>query len=312
MGKAKLRDMDTGKSSLYVDVGQTGSRVLSSKTEGKTSINVGFSPDSSIEEVVRGVLERLDNPEAQTVILSLTGLRGKVPELSGLASVCTALTGCSELGVCDDGLAWSMGSLGGGDGVAGAVGGGVVAVSKLGNRFSHVDGNGSDFGDSGGAYWLGNKGIRAAIRGIEGSGEITQLSEMFLARHGDHGDFVRQVVSKSDVHQTSIDFAPAVLEAAQDGDGQALEIIEIGASRLSVVAFAAASGTGFGDDQTRIALGGGLMNNDLYRGVVGQKIKARNSAFLVMQPQGDALDGLQYFDRGSKEDISTLMAWWKK
>jgi hypothetical protein len=75
---------------------------------------------------------------------------------------------------------------------------------------------------------------------------------------------------------------------------------------------AAASGTGFADDQTRIALGGGLMNNDLYRGVVGQKIKAQNSTFLVMQPQGDALDGLQYFDRGTKEDISTLMAWWKK
>jgi N-acetylglucosamine kinase-like BadF-type ATPase len=304
--------MRTGEKSLYVDVGQTGSRVLSSSTTGKTNVAVGFSPNSSIDEVVRGVLESLDNPEAQTVILSLTGLRGKVPELSGLAAICNELTGCTELGVCDDGLAWSVGSLGGDDGVAVAVGGGVVAVSKSGSRFSHIDGNGSDFGDSGGAYWLGKKGIRAAIRGIEGSGEKTLLSEMFFARHGDHGNFVREVVSKSDVHQTSIEFAPSVLEAAAQGDGQALEIIQIGASRLGAVATAAALGAGLESDQARIALGGGLMKSQFYRTVVAQKITQRNSAFRVIEPQGDALDGLQYFDRGSRDDISSLMAWWRK
>lgn len=302
--------MDPENTLLFVDVGQTGSRVMDSRGH-RYSLEAGFLSGTALETVVINVLSQLKNPTANTLILSLTGLRGQVPSLESLAQACSKITGCEELGVCDDGLAWSVGSLGGKDGVSLAVGGGVVSVSKAREKYYHLDGNGSDFGDSGGAYWLGKKGIRAAIRALEGSEIPTSLTKHFEDRFGHHDEFVRSHLSKSDVHRASIQFADSVLVEATTGDGIALDILSTGAIRLASVAAAAAVQAGLFGSHTTVALGGGLMKHMLYRQLVEEQLSRRGSFFEVIEPAGDALDGLSYLEQHERHDILSLMRWWR-
>ncbi len=304
-----LESMEPTDTRLYVDVGQTGSRVQDAQGS-RHSVDLGFAPGTRIESLLEDVFPQIEHRAASSVVLSLTGLRGYVPELQDIASVCSRLTGCSSLGVCDDGLAWSVGSLDGGDGVALAVGGGVVSVARLGDNFWHGDGNGSDFGDSGSAFWLGRKGIRAAIRAIEGSDIATSLSATFLRTLGPHDEFVRTHRAQHDVHRVCIEFASAVLDAARDGDQSAFDILRIGSTRLAALVVSGASAAGLSHDVTRVALGGGLMRDEVYRGLVESAITSEGNRFEVIEPLGDAIDGLIHLEQGGRPDMGSLMRWW--
>lgn len=304
-----LESMEPTETRLYVDVGQTGSRVRDARGS-RHSMEVGFAPGTRIESLLEALFPQIEHRSAKTVVLSMTGLRGYVPELEDIASVCSRLTGCSLLGVCDDGLAWSVGSLDGGDGVALAVGGGVVSVARSGDNFLHGDGNGSDFGDSGSAFWLGRKGIRAAIRAIEGSDGETSLSDFFLSTLGPHDEFVRLHRAQHDVHRVCIEFASAVIDAAHNGDTTALNILQIGSTRLATLVVSGASLAGLSHEGTRVALGGGLMRDEMYRGLVEGAITSVENRFEVIDPLGDAIDGLIHLEQGGRPDMGSLMKWW--
>jgi glucosamine kinase len=292
-----------------IDVGQTGSRVKDSMSSS-LNIDVAFTPGSQVVKLVEDVLEAVEHRQANTVMFSLTGLRGLVPNLEPLFEVCQRLTGCQTLAVCDDGLAWSVGSLAGNDGVSLAVGGGVVAVSRKGEDFFHLDGNGSDFGDSGGAFWLGRKGLRAAIRAIEGTGRESLLANAFEKRFGPHDEFVRKYVSQVDIHAVCIEFAPTVLDAAQNKDRVATDIVGEGADRLSQLVVTAASTAGLLSPGVVVALGGGLMTNSLYRHLVEDALESQAPGITVIEPRGDALDGLSHLDRSGRKQIMSLLKWW--
>jgi len=295
---------------LLVDVGQTGSRVLD--TEGQRHrVSRGFTPGSDLETLIEDVMSSIEHRSAGTVVMSLTGLRGTVPALEGISAVCRRMTECSTVGVCDDGLAWSVGSLQGGDGVALAVGGGVVAVARKGETFCHGDGNGSDFGDSGSAYWLGRKGIRAAIRAEEGTGEDTTLRSALRDAHGSHDAFVLAHRGQDDVHRVCIDFAPVVLAQAMAVDPVAQDIASQGAMRLASLVRSVAARAGLLDEGTSVALGGGVMENDYYRDLLEKALDEMGAGYDIVRPSGDALDGLVLLEQGKQQDIGSLMRWWR-
>lgn len=294
---------------LYVDVGQTGSRVVDT-TATKITSTVGYFPGAPLDSLVEDILKTIENRAADTVVLSLTGLRGQVPDITSLVAACRSLTSCTAVGVADDGLAWNVGSLDGDDGVSLAAGGGVVAVSRQGHSFHHLDGNGSDFGDSGGAYWLGKKGIRSAIRALEGSDEPTTLTHAFGDHFGPHDDFVRNTVGTEAVHRATISFAKAVLDAGVSGDQVASRIVSKGATRLARLVAQGAHLAGL-PDTTTVALGGGLMKHPHYRQLVIDHITASGGCYNVIDPLGDALDGLHLLDKTVKDDIVNLLTWWR-
>jgi N-acetylglucosamine kinase-like BadF-type ATPase len=304
-----VETMDPATTRLLVDVGQTGSRVVD--TEGhRHHVSHGFTPGTRFENLLDDVLSSIELRNANTVVMSLTGLRGTVPGLDALTSVCQRLTGCNSLGVCDDGLAWSVGSLDGGDGVALAVGGGVVAVARREGAFWHGDGNGSDFGDSGSAYWLGRKGIRAAIRAEEGTGKDTSLRSALREAHGSHNAFVLAHRAQDDVHRVCIDFASAVLAHAKTGDRVAGEIVSQGALRLASLVRSVATRAGLPEAGTYVALGGGVMEHEHYRGLVEEALGHTGASYDIIRPVGDALDGLALLEQGERQDVGSLMRWW--
>jgi glucosamine kinase len=308
-GEGILESVRRQHTRLCVDVGQTGARVLDADGV-RHPVARGLSPEQSLEDTISEVLATLDNPQASTVLLSLTGLKGLVPDISELAQQVADTTGCDRLLVADDGLAWSVGALAGADGVSLAVGGGVVAVARHGDRFVHLDGNGADFGDSGGAFWLGREGIRSAIRAIEETGDETTLRESLLREFGTHEEFVRRDMSKDAVHAACVSFAKPVLEAASEGDAVAMDIVMRGADRLAHVVTAAGKQAGLDHSKLLISLGGGAMAAQVYRETLRQRIEELNPGCQIIEPRGDAIDGLCALDEEGPTPDHDLMRWW--
>ena len=308
-GEGILESVRPSDARLCVDVGQTGARVLDSDGV-RHSIGSGLSPGQSLADTVLNILNTLKNPKASTVLLSLTGLKGFVPDMSELAAKIVEITGCEKVCVADDGLAWSVGALAGADGVSLAVGGGVVSVARRGETYIHLDGNGADFGDSGGAYWLGREGIRAAIRGIEETDDYTSLQESFAVQFGAYEDFVRRDMPKDAVYSACVAFAKPVLNAATNADPVASGIIRRGAGRLARVVLAAGAQAGLKPNPLLISLGGGVMAADVYRGALAQQLNELNPGCLIIEPQGDAIDGLRALHDAGPAPDHDLTKWW--
>ena len=145
---------------LALDVGQSGSRI-SINGELK-SIQRAMHAGEPVENTVAAILENL-RIDAPKVALSLTGLYGDVGDVSRFKEVCQKYSKTREVCVIDDGLANLAGSLQGQSGVSLTLGGGVVAVGGNSGAFSHSDGLSSFFGDEGGGFWLGSRGLTRAL-----------------------------------------------------------------------------------------------------------------------------------------------------
>ena len=93
--------------------------------------------------------------------------------------LCAKYFGAKEVAVIDDGLASLAGSLAGKPGVALTLGGGVVAVGGNGSALSHSDGLGSVFGDEGGGFWIGSRGLTRALAARDGRTNAPELLSIF-------------------------------------------------------------------------------------------------------------------------------------
>ncbi len=101
---------------------------------------------------------------------------------------------------------------------------------------------GSILDDGGGGYWLGLRGISAAIRAADGRGPQTTLTDRILARLGVAN--LREIVTR--LHGGTLTrpdiarVAEDVMQAAVDGDQPAREILARGAVELATMVSAVA------------------------------------------------------------------------
>jgi N-acetylglucosamine kinase-like BadF-type ATPase len=112
-----------------------------------------------------------------------------------------------------------VGALGGEAGVlliagTGAVGLGVTDAHRM------VDGWGPDLGDLGSGSWLGREGVRAVLRARDGLGPATVLTDADPAHRRRHvpDRLGGRAAAPARLLAT---FAPAVLDAADQGDAAA-------------------------------------------------------------------------------------------
>ncbi len=296
---------------VAVDVGQSGSRVATGRGAERIFVGSRLAPGVELAELVVAILRAADVRRADAVLLSLTGLRGRVTRVAEIGAACQRQTGCELVAVCDDGLAWNLGALEGVDGAILAAGGGVVAVGRHGLQVSHVDGIGSDLGDDGGGFWLGSRGLRAALRGQEGRGPRTTLQERAAARFGDLADLPYAGWDAATFHGEAIAFARDVLEAAAEADEAAREVATRGARRLAASATAACHSIGLTGPLARLVLVGGLMNDAGYRGLVEAACRDIDPAMEIHQSRGDAMDGLYRLDLDRPRPMGSLLGWWQ-
>ena len=53
------------------------------------------------------------------------------------------------------------------------------------------------------------------------------------------------------------------------------------------------------------------MRNSGYRDLVRRRIKSERDNFEVVEPVGDALDGLERLEQLGMKNIMSLMSWWR-
>ena len=163
-----------------------------------------------------GGLRPLLDADVELVAAGLTGFDGDA------AAVARAL-GVPVI-VSNDAVTAHLGALGGEPGVVIVAGTGVIALAVAADgRWARADGYGALLGDDGGGYWIGRRGLAAALRARDGRpGGSSELLRRAEARFGER--IVPAVYDAPDPVAAIAAFALDVADAARAGDDVAAAI----------------------------------------------------------------------------------------
>lgn len=286
---------------IAVDLGQSGCRI---SIEGKIhSTNRGKHAGESVQRSLEVNFGQF-NAQSELVALSLTGLFGVVGDAKPYLELCNKFFGAKEVAVIDDGLASLAGALAGTPGVALTIGGGVVAVGGNGSQLSHSDGLGSHFGDEGGGFWLGSRGLTKALATRDERDNNLKLLTFFESEINEFD----ALESKNGTAATSlaISCAKKVLEIE---DETMAEIRSEGAKRLAKTVVSAWKKVGSVDDGFKLTISGGLSKNENYRNLIFAETKALAENADLITAAGDNLDGAIWIANNLKADIQPMLGW---
>jgi len=289
---------------LALDVGQSGSRI-SINGELK-SIQRAMHAGEPVENTVAAILENL-KIDAPKVALSLTGLYGDVGDVSRFKEVCHKYSNTKEVVVIDDGLANLAGSLQGQSGVSLTLGGGVVAVGGNSGAFSHSDGLSSFFGDEGGGFWLGSRGLtRALATRDERDTEFEFMS--FFENEIKEYDALKSKNSP-EANLLAIKSAEKLLIAADNQIPIAVKIRNEGAALLAKTVVSAWRKIGTENSNFLVTISGGLSKNENYQRRIIEEINQLEPLARLIEPKGDNLAGAIWLFENIKEDVRPMLAW---
>ena len=291
---------------LVVDLGQSGCRIK--QGENLYATDRGKLAGESPEESLRSIFSGLSAMQAEVVALSLTGLNGAVTDTGGYPELCKEFFGATSVALIDDGFASYMGALQGRDGVALTIGGGVVSIGGLNQKFAHRDGLGSTFGDEGGGFWLGKNAITKALAVNQGRGDDSAMAAYFK----EEIDYYYQLsmVDGAEAQTFAIRTAKKVLEAADAGVSTATAIVDEGAYLLAQTVIATWYGCGGNKtDSPEIVIQGGPARNASYSTKIALEINAKLPNAVIAQSAGDNLDGATWIAQNLLEDAPPLMMW---
>ncbi len=241
---------------LAVDLGRTGCRatvwadesghpLASANGEGSVGLTAANGPEVAEQAIMAVVAPLLTRMGVLAVDRSCIGAPGALvdPERARqLAQKLVVSIPSGAVAVTSDAITSHAGALAGAPGVVLAAGTGavVVAIGATG-QFQRVDGWGPWLGDEGSGAWLGRAGLRAAARAYDGRGPSTRLQAAAQAQFGAVGTLAVRLSADPNPARTVAAFAPAVAEAARQGDEVATQLLRDAAMALadSVIAGAA-------------------------------------------------------------------------
>jgi N-acetylglucosamine kinase-like BadF-type ATPase len=197
--------------------------------------------------------------------------------------------------VMGDAITSHAGALGGKPGVVLAAGTGAVTVAiGADGRFRRVDGWGPWIGDEGSGAWLGRRGLQAAARADDGRGPVTVLLEAAVRQFGPIGEFAVKLGADPNPARSMAAFAPAVADAARNGDPVAGQLIDAGATALAHSMIVAAKALDAPGPVTGVIIGG-LVN---LGPVLLEPLRAaleRSGVNLQLRPaEGTSIDGARH------------------
>lgn len=184
----------------------------------------------------------------------------------------------------NDALVAHVGAFGGGPGTVLITGTGAIAFSAdPSGKLRQVDGWGPLLGDDGGGRWIGQEGIKAALRDADGRAESTSLTPAAADLAGDLRALPHWVSATGHDARRLATFAPTVLAHAQDGDAIAVGIVQHAAAQLTKTVEAA------GGPVQKVCIVGGLYDHPYFRLVLDTALATRG--INADEPLGSPLDG---------------------
>jgi glucosamine kinase len=183
--------------------------------------------------------------------LGLAGL-STGEEAARIVADLSALDGVQSVRAANDAVTACLGAHAGADGGIVIAGTGSAGIARLGGREIVIGGRGFLLGDDGSAARIGADAIRAALRACDRLGPSTALTQNLMQHFADDPHVALQWALSARPADYGA-FAPAVFEAAREGDRVARPIVEAAALALAALTRAVQA---LGAD--RVALVGGL------------------------------------------------------
>ncbi len=180
----------------------------------------------------------------------------------------------------------------------GALAGDAGAVISLGvgatglgtdhrDLWRRADGWGLEYGDRGGAAWIGRAGLEAAARAADGvDPEADGLLRAAIDRLGEPRGWASAVLDRADRARALAEFAPDVIALA-DADGAADDIVMCAADEAARTAVAALGA----DLPGIVSVTGALTAQSRYLDEVRRALGRRSRVVEVRPSAGSALDG---------------------
>ena len=294
---------------LAVDVGRTGCRAAlwtgdaaepDAVATGDGSLGLGAAngPDvaaTTILAVVDPLLKRHGVDSVDAVGVGTPGAMHAPESARRLAGQLARALPTRMVAVMSDAITSHAGALGGKPGVVLAAGTGAVTVAiGAGGKFRRVDGWGPWIGDEGSGAWLGRCGLQAAARASDGRGPATTLTEAVARQFGSIGALAAKLGSDPNPARSMAAFAPAMAEAARDGDPVAVQLIEAAAAELARSMTAAAEALDASGPVAAVIIGGLVNLGPVLLDPLHTALQ-RSGANLDLQPaQGTSIDGARH------------------
>ncbi|MBX3194273.1 MAG: BadF/BadG/BcrA/BcrD ATPase family protein [Schumannella sp.] len=235
--------------SVGVDGGQSQVRLAIAGRDGVHVVEgVAHSDGDTVALVADGVAEawhraRAVDDEPGRMVLGLTTMPADDSEAGRLAEAIAERTGAREVWLTGDAVTAHAGALPDGHGVVMVVGTGIacLAIDAATGASRRVDGDGFLLGDAGASFWIGSRGIEAALRSADGRGQETSLDGAAVQRFGELDTLAARVHALDRPVNAIAHFASVVQEHAAAGDAVADRIIAAAAEEIARTVLAAAS-----------------------------------------------------------------------
>lgn len=271
---------------LGIDAGGSRCRARLANARGRTlgegqgpAANVLTDPAgswSSIEESIQGALSaaRLTTSSraGMVSVMGLAGLDPAKPE----APTDWPLSTFRACQVETDAYIAQQGAFGGGDGAILIIGTGAVGLLVRGGEHVSVGGYGAAVSDEGSGAWIGREAVRRALWAFDGRLPRSSLATRILAEVGEPP--AAQAWANAARPADYAALTPMVLSAADEGDPQAIDILDEAAGHLDQILIRLATA-----GARQVCLMGGLAT------VLRPRLHSR--ALMIAEPRGTALDG---------------------
>lgn len=295
---------------LALDAGQTGIRLRWEKDQQRLEdATSGVLTDRPLmpqfaEVIARFVTSRDLHPT--WVGLGSSGL--VTPEASELLGLVSTF-GVREVAVAHDATTSYLGALGDEPGVVIAAGTGSVTLAVGADSVARVDGWGYLLGDAGSAFWIGRAGLDAAMRGFDGRGQLTLLTERMQEIFPDLS--AAYVELQADERRVSriADFAKVVDELATT-DPVSYRIVDAAAAELAESVLAGLHRVSLmGTQAPRICALGQVLRSVNIRERFVRYLRMQWPALELTEPAGNALHGAALLaNLGENSPLSKLVA----
>lgn len=246
---------------LAVDVGQTGFRI---RLDGGDVIDSSLGVTAlTSDEHVRTLAQRIadhvpSDANLARVGVGLSGFVERSDAPHALADQLRQSLDAASVVVAADAVTAFLGTVGARPGTVIICGTGIAALGiATDSAPRRIDARGYLLGDFGSGFWIGQRGLQAALDALEGRGEPTALTE-FSGRLGTPADIYLQAMGSTPPPKFVAEFAPDVIRAATDGDTVARAILAAAADELARTIRAARISSG------PIGLTGGLVRAPLF------------------------------------------------
>lgn len=290
-----------------IDGGGTSSRFRIESLSGKFlhgSVSTGLNPRSvgwdGVRRVLSGFFDALYDSgsfRADDCSGGFAGIAG-IGRSSDKEATLNLLRSASRtkcpLAADTDALPALTGALGSKCGILLIAGTGSIALGATSDgRLIRSGGWGHILGDEGSAYDVGRKGIGAALAYRDGRGPATALLGLALRHFGieDAFELIPAVYEHFDKSRIA-DFAKKVVQARNEGDSVAIEILNRASRDLCSLVESVGRQMGSTEEERRIVFSGGFLDKVEALGEeTRSQIKKALPGFNFVLPKADAVTG---------------------